>query len=189
MVILDWKDFIFTLLNIEILKLLDFSGISVTGWARNWHVGDILPMKVFSVDQKKITYNVKVLGFSTRAQSVTPWQKTINACMPTFNNSLWLQRPSEYADGGRKWLHSTTSCLFFHSFNTHFLPASLPLPAGGIKTHHLPTGWEDGKNWNYYVTMTSNFYQKSNILMLNNLKIGSNNIWLQYNNINNVTTR
>lgn len=53
MVILDWKDFIFTLLNIEILKLLDFSGISVTGWARNWHVGDILPMKLFSVDQKK----------------------------------------------------------------------------------------------------------------------------------------
>lgn len=53
--------------------------------------------------------------------------------------------------------HSTTSCLFFHSFNTHFLPASLPLPAGGIKAHYLPTGRKDDKSWSHCVTMTSDF--------------------------------
>lgn len=36
--------------------------------------------------------NVKLLSFSTRARYATAWQKTINAYMPTFNNSLWLQK-------------------------------------------------------------------------------------------------
>lgn len=162
MVILDWKDLTFTLLNFEILKLLDFSVISVTGCARNWHFGDILPMKGTLFDFFVHILITKMWSYSVFLPEHDMWLHDRKQLMPIcrlliIRYDFKGHQTVEGSNSANSADHSTTSCLFFHSFNTHFLPASLPLPAGGIKAHYLPTGRKDDKNWSHCVTMTSDF--------------------------------
>lgn len=80
-------------------------------------------------------------SFSNQVQSVTAMSEKLfiylfsdSELFVTLSQAIKAQtvEGSDYTNSAD---HITTSCLFRRSFNTHFLPAFLPLPAVGIKMY------------------------------------------------------